>query len=418
MCKNHLNEKKFHLRDFFAAHWDKYVKNPNEPILSEQFTAVNMMMACRTPRLGVEEYACESCGIMHEVYHSCGHRFCNICGYMDTQRWCDNLLTKMIDTRHHHITVMLPSEFRQLAKDNPREIYNLLFQSAAGAMKSWLKARFGLVPGIMSVLHTFGDDKKYHVHLHMVMTDGGFSKNGYYIDLKTKRWFVKYDWLCNEKFKPIFLKALKSFNKNKHLYHEYVDKQDFNDFVDEVGEKTWRMNIQDSLNDVENIVKYTCRYTRRACMSDFKIKAIEGEYISYEYKDYKNAKGKSKPPVEIMKMHYRDFFPHLLQHVPKKRFRIVRYQGIYTRPSKIPAKLKGKQVKEEPVKDYREFIKAKTGKDPFYCEYCQQDLVLVNIYFDMRKRNYRFRRSKKIPDDYLDSLTVEEAIRDFEKELA
>jgi len=418
MNKNYLSEKKFRLRDFFTAHWDKYVENPKEPILKEQFTAVNKMLSCRTARLGVENYACEDCGITHKVYHSCHHRFCNICGYIDTQRWCDKLLTKMIDTRHHHITVMLPSEFRQLAKDNSREIYNLLFQSAAEALKLWFNSRFGLVPGIMSVLHTFGDDKKYHVHLHIVMTDGGFSKKGYYIDLKTKRWFVDYSWLCNKKFKPIFLKALKSLNKNRHLYHEYVDRKDFNDLVDQVGEKTWRMNIQDRLDNVEDIVKYTCRYTRRACMSDYKIKNIQGEYISFEYKDYRNAKGKEKPPIEIKKMHYRDFFPHYLQHVPKKRFRMVRYQGVYSRPGKIPAKLKGKQKEKEEPKNYREFIKEKTGNDPFYCDACKQDLVLVDIYFDTRKRNYRFNRSKKIPDDYITNLTVEEAIRNFENEVA
>jgi RNA polymerase subunit RPABC4/transcription elongation factor Spt4 len=260
MCINSLPEKKYRLADFFESHWDKYLMNPKEPILPEQFKAVNALRACRTEQLGVDVFACTGCGTTHKVYHSCGNRFCPTCGHHATQTWRGQILAKMIDRKHHHITVMLPSEFRVLAKNNSKEVYGALFTSAAEALKQWFWHRFKVTPGIMSVLHTFGDDKKYHVHLHMVVTNGGLTKNGKYVDLKkSKTWFVNYSWLCNEKFKPIMLKKLNQLNKKGELNHEYESKEEFNQFTGSVGQKKWRMNIKESLGNADDIVKYTCR---------------------------------------------------------------------------------------------------------------------------------------------------------------
>ena len=417
MCQIETTTKKYRLADFFESYWDDYLTNPKEPILPEQFRAVNSILACRTAILGADVYVCTGCGSTHTVYHSCNNRFCPTCGYMDTNKWCNQLLGKMINAKHHHITVMLPEEFRPLAKENRWEIYNLFISTAAEAIKQWFWHRHRVKPGIMTVLHTFGDDKKYHVHVHMIVTDGGMTKKGTYHDLKTKRWLVKYDWLCNKKFKPIFLQKLKTLNKKGQLQSGYQSKEEFNNFVDHVGQKTWRMNIKESLSNTEDIVRYTCRYTKRACMSEYKIKEIDGEYISFEYKDYKNGKGENTPPIKIKRMHYRDFFPQLLQHVPQKGFHMVRYQGAYARTDKIPEHVRQKpQEQHKSLSDnYRELQIQKTGEDPFFCKTCQREMIFVFTYFDTRKRDLRLKNKLNIPQHIM-SHERDYSIANFEKE--
>jgi len=92
----------------------------------------------------------------------------------------------MIDRSHHHVVIMLPGAFRDLAKMNRNLVYGILMKSAADAFKDWFMKKWGIEPGIMIVLHTFGDSKNYHVHVHMIITAGGINKEtGQYKEIDT-----------------------------------------------------------------------------------------------------------------------------------------------------------------------------------------------------------------------------------------
>jgi hypothetical protein len=100
--------------------------------------------------------------------------------------------------------------------------------------------------------------------------------------------------------------------------------------------------LEPPMNMPEQVIRYIGRYSKRACLSEYKITNIEGEYISFKYKDYKQKDDKGKYTEKIMRLHYDDFFPLLLQHVPLANFRLVRYYGIYATKSKILEKFKNK----------------------------------------------------------------------------
>lgn len=126
-------------------------------------------------------------------------------------------------------------------------------------------------------------------------------------------------------------------------------------------------------------VKNIGRYSKRACLSEYKITEIDGEYISFKYKDYKDRDEKKKPKEKILRLHYRKFFPRLLQHVPAKYFRIVRYYGLYSNHGKIPKEYfdNEPETNEQPEKDL------------LYCETCKTDKILAYTYFDKRTRKER-----------------------------
>jgi hypothetical protein len=400
MCKKHSAKKKYSLAGFFNSHWDAYVKDPKERILPEQYRAVNAMLACRTPKLGTDIYKCPDCEKEHYVYHSCRNRFCPTCGYLDTLNWCDSIITKMVNRPHHHVVVMLPSGFRDLARKNRKLVYSMLMYSAAEAFKEFFRCKWKVEPGIMSVLQTFGDDKKYHVHVHMILTAGGINKKtGQYKEIDTKKWFVNYSWFCNKKFRPIFLKYLRRDFKNGKLKHDFSSKEEFEQLLSGESDKKWRMHIEEPLNDVEHIVKYTGRYTKRACLSEYKISNIEGEYLSFECKDYKNSKDKKDPKIIEKTYHYRDFFPRLLQHVPEKHFRTVRYYGIYHQIDRnVPKKLRKSKEEVQAIKE-KELTELENYESPLMCPICKKRMQYVMTLFDTRKRNRREWGQYKIPDD-------------------
>ena len=402
MCKTKHKEKKYRLSEFFAAHWDDYVKAPKERILPEQFRAVNSIMACRTPKLGTDLYKCPGCDKEQLVYHSCRNRFCPTCGYLDTLEWSESIIRKMINKPHHHVVIMLPAGFRPLAKTNRKLMYNILMKSSSEAFLEWFKSKWGIKPGIMIVLQTHGDDKKYHVHVHMIITAGGIKKGSReYKEIDTKKWFVDYSWFCNNKFRPIFEKYLRRNYKNGKLQHNFSSKDEFETFLEKENKKNWRMHIEEPLNDVEHIVKYIGRYTKRACLSEYKITKIEGEYISFECKDYENSPDKKNPIMQELDFHYSDFFPRLLQHVPEKYFRTVRYYGLYHNMEKnVP---KGLRKPEEEVKKIKEKELKELGnyESPLLCPCCKKRMVYVSTLIDKRKRDRSRWKKNKIPGDMI-----------------
>jgi hypothetical protein len=161
-------------------------------------------------------------------------------------------------------------------------------------------------------------------------------------------------------------------------------------YIKDLNKQEWVVSIQEALKNAESIVRYVGRYTKRACMSEYKITDIEGEYISFYFNDYKNTPRGEKTKIGHLRLHFVEFLDRLLQHVPEKRFTAVRYYGIYIPQNwrKLPKEWKVDseyETQKQPHildegEDYREYREAeikRTGKDPLFCGDCQQKMILV-----------------------------------------
>jgi hypothetical protein len=146
--------------------------------------------------MGYTQYACTDCGEVHYIYRSCGHRFCPTCGVVNTNKWAKKTLANLLNIKHHHVVVTLPAWLRGIAKRNNTLIYNLLFKSSWAVIKEWFRYKYGIEPGMISVLHTSGSDLKYHPHLHIIVTGGGISpKNKNEIELLEGEYLFNHNWL-------------------------------------------------------------------------------------------------------------------------------------------------------------------------------------------------------------------------------
>jgi len=171
MCTSHTcekenawqGEKKYRLADFFDQWWDLYKQSPKEPITPEQYKAVNAMRVCRTAALGIDYYACRDCGEVTKVYHSCKNRFCPTCSWQDTLKWADKIKKQMMGLPHRHVVMTLPHQLNEMIKGNKGELLSVLMRIGADTLKDWMGHKYNIKPGIISVLHTFGEIKQYHV---------------------------------------------------------------------------------------------------------------------------------------------------------------------------------------------------------------------------------------------------------------
>lgn len=397
MCtRSEIPKKKHHLSEIYDLYWDEYIQSKERQLYLEpkHFEAVNKARACGSEKLGIAIFCCIGCGDTTYVTRSCKHRFCGKCSNADTNRWAIKTLTRLLNIKHHHIITTLPKPLRKLSKKNDNTLYDLLFRVSAEVIKSWFITKHGILPGIVSVLHTGGSDLKYHPHVHMVVTGGGYQvKDKKYISLKE-------DFLCRQKFigrqlKINYIMALTKLNKKGLLKvpQRIADPRSFKNWLFQINQKHWIVSIQKPLEDVQQIVGYVGRYTKRACLSEYKILSISPR-IEFKYNDYKNSKAGQKPKQSVKSLKPIEFLDQLLQHVPDKRYRMVRYFGLYNSRylSKIPQDQKinkdeleqAIEIEEMNLGDFELYRKAflKAGlEDPLFCKACQQDKVLYAIKY-------------------------------------
>lgn len=295
--------------------------------------------------------------------------------------------------KHHHVVMTLPKPIRHVARLNSSLLYHTLFEQSSKVIQDWFSYKHGILPGIVSVLHTSGSDLKYHPHVHMIVTGGGLEEEGLGMKELKGKYLTRQRYLADH-FRKRFVRKLIWLNKQDRLRlpkHLRTDKTRFENWIKGLSEKQWIVSIQKPLEDLNQIVGYVGRYTKRACLSEYKIESISEEVISFKYKDYKNTKRGEPAKESIRSMDYINFLDELMQHVPKKHFRMVRYYGCYASHYKnhIPER-KHKIEEEQEVElghswgEYEELRKKDISKgkpDPLSCPECNKPLEFEGLYF-------------------------------------
>ena len=388
-------EKKYRLATFFDLWWEEYCKHPKHFIQPEQYKAVQDIRSCRTAALGIDIYTCHQCGETTEVYHNCKNRFCPTCSWNDTVRWAEKVKGNMLNIPHRHVVFTIPHQLNFLIIRNKYILLNTLMQTSAEALKDWINYKYDLQPGIISVLHTFGEQKKNHFHSHMILSWGGVDKNRAVQQIKSK--YVNYDYL-KSKFRGIFEKRLIDLYDSGKLDNDFRDIIEFKRFLKRVNEKNWIIHFEDPMETPADVIRYIGRYSKRACLSEYKITRMEGEIIAFRYKDYKNKDINGKSIERELILNYRDFFPLLLQHVPLPGFRLVRYYGIYSNRGHLPKELFSGS--NDVTINWRDLQISETGQDPMICKNCNVMKTYSHSIAQSINGTYKYYRLGLNPDPH------------------
>lgn len=389
-------EKRFSLASFFNQHWDTYAQNPKHPITTVQYKAVNAIRKCRTKALGKNIYNCNDCGQTVEVFHSCKNRFCPNCSWADTVKWSKTVYNHLLNVPHRHVVMTLPHSLNYLIKRNNKFFFQTLMEVASNLMKDFIRNKYKVEAGVISVLHTFGERKNLHLHVHMIVSWGGIDKQKNKLKSIPISDHVDYPKL-KDLFRQKVIQAIDKAYQNELLQHDFSDNQQYNIFIDSLCKKPWILHLEPPMNMPEQVIRYIGRYSKRACLSEYKITNMEGEKISFKYKDYKQKNEEGKATEKIMTLHYNDFFPLLLQHVPLANFRLVRYYGIYATKTKILAIYKNKAAYKESADDIQNSDPTKVcgnclGKMSFLTSQSEKGSVL---WYIQNKNSKKLMKPKK-----------------------
>ena len=242
--------------------------------------------------------------------------------------WQLKLASKLYKVPYSHITFTLPEELRNVAKTNPRVIYNALFRSAWETVKELsIDCRnIGALPGMVEVLHTFGSDLKYHVHVHTLVTFGGLDDKYNWVSPKRKDKIAGYRALRNT-YRKIFLKKLeKLYDTGEITYH-----LGYEELTSGLEKKSWVVNHQPPVLDTETIENYLSKYICRTAVTPKRINYdSEKQMVQLLHKNYKDQKNGKPAPLEILNLFPLDAIRLILQHKLPVGFHKSRYYGIHS----------------------------------------------------------------------------------------
>ena len=366
---------KYELADIFRQYGEayrrKYYTTPR------QRKVMKDIIACRTAALGGYIEQCDNCGKLRICYCSCKNRDCPKCGAWEKARWLAELEVKLLPIPYFHVVFTTDHHINQLARVNPRQIYNLLFRTAAKTLKTYGRKYPGGEIGFTMVLHTWGQTMNEHIHVHCIVTGGALqqTKEGPRWKSCRKGFLFPVKKLSRD-FREEFCEGLKrlyrggtALTTGKDLVE--LQEVDLDKLVTQMRSKRWEVFIKPAPDEPRILCGYLGQYTQRSAISNYRIVGFADGKVSFTY--YDNRDGGAK---KVMTLDALEFMRRFLQHVLPSGFHRIRHYGLHhSSKRRVLAEIRGQlglkaELPAVKVLQLHEWIETVTGEDPRVCPFC------------------------------------------------
>jgi hypothetical protein len=317
----------YEVADIFRRHGARY--RERHRLLPHQHKLMRAIERCRTAALGGHVERCGHCRHQRISYNSCRNRHCPKCQNLARAQWLARRKAELLPIEYFHVVFTVPSQLHDLAWQNQKLVYNLLFQASAQALQSIARdpKHLGADIGFFSILHTWGQNLMFHPHIHSVVTGGGlsfdrknwsFTKPGFFLSVR----------VLSRRFRRLLLESLKdAFAKLRfHGPIAYLQNQRaFNRWLQSLAGIDWVVYSKPPFGGPEQVLEYLGRYTHRVAISNQRLLAFDGQQITFQYKDYRShGRHRSKQ----MTLDAEEFIRRFLLHSLLPGFQRIRHYGI------------------------------------------------------------------------------------------
>lgn len=356
------------LQEIFKDNYEiiQYTLHPRDVEMEN----ISKMIDCGDPSFGGAMYSCPHCGNLKFVPFRCKSRFCPSCGVKYSQERSTQMAFKLIRCTHRHCVFTIDDELRHFFLED-RSLLDCLFQAVRSVLLRMfhnLNKSKNFVPGFVCVLHSFGRPLEWNPHIHCLITEGGFSDDGFWRVVK----HFNYS-LLRKSFQTALLGLLESrigpsFKTTKALIY----RKDKNGFY---------VYAKPNLCDTDAVIKYISRYLGRPVIALKRIDSYDGSHVTFHYNRHEDNAfvKKTLPAIDFIKL--------LIQHIPEKHFKMTRYYGLYARhrekdKSLCKAVSKSKRHLLKSFTKWREDILLSFGYDPLKCTQCNHEMQFVELYYN------------------------------------
>ena len=314
--------------DILHAQGDTFVEQ--HPWLSVQQRSVLRAIArCRTAALGGHLDRCDACGHQAISYNSCRNRHCPKCQAQARERWLHARERELLDVPYVHVVFTLPHALLPLAYRNSARLYTWLFQTSAATLREVAAdpRHLGAEIGVLSILHTWGQTLVRHPHVHCVVPAGGLSPDHQrWIRPKYAGFFLPVKVLSRV-FRGKFVAALRRAYARNELdlagaTEHLRDPAQWHAFVDALFETDWVVYAKPAFGGASAVLRYLGRYTHRVAISNHRLRAFDGERVTFQWKDYAHDNQWRTMTLSAM-----EFLRRFVQHILPRGFVRIRQSG-------------------------------------------------------------------------------------------
>jgi len=301
------------LADVVRRFAPEYTSQYGPVMMPSQRKALADIAACCTSELGGRLYRCDDCRETFWSYHCCRNRSCPKCHGTQTQQWLQKREAELLPCDYFHAVATVPSELHGVFQREQKYMYGLLMKVSAEAVKELCakKRHLGALPGILSVLHTWNGELRFHPHVHMLITGGGITKDGEHFEPARGEFLVPVQVL-SRKIAAKFRDALK---KEKPSLFAKIPAA--------VWQREWVSFCKHYGHGNDAVLKYLSRYVFRTAISNARILGMDDTHVTFRYKD------RSTDSWQTIRLPGVEFLRRFLQHVLPRGFHKVRYYGLW-----------------------------------------------------------------------------------------
>ena len=224
----------------------------------------------------------------------------------------------------------VPHELNVLALENPCLFYDLLFTASAQTLLEIAidPQHLGAEIGLISILHTWGQNLLLHPHIHCAIPAGGLSPDH-------RQWVrPRYPFFLPVKvlsrvFRGKFVAGLRELHATGKLgFHgglvHLQAPQAFAAWLRPLFRSDWVVYSKRPFGGAEHALRYLGCYTHRVAISNHRLISLAEGRVTFRWRDsaHKNKKRLMSLPLE-------EFLRRFLLHVLPRGFVRIRHFGLF-----------------------------------------------------------------------------------------
>ena len=337
---------------------------------------LNALEHCRTSYFGGHVDKCNSCNHVRISYNSCRNRHCPKCQATNKERWIEAREKDLLPTTYFHVVFTMPHELNTYCLNYPKDLYTILFAASKETIETFANdpKHLGAQMGMISVLHTWGQNLSLHPHVHMIIPGGGITPAGYWKNAKSNGEFLFPVKAMSIVYKNKFMAKLKQFleAENKSLDVSLRRK---------LYNQNWVVYAKQPFGGPKQVIEYLGRYTHKIAISNHRIKNVSDGKVSFMYKDY--AHGSVQ---KLMTLDAEEFLRRFCLHILPPKFMKIRHYGILASRCKPMLReyqfSQGIIVQQLEKKSWKEITKEKLNFDVDACPCCKTGKMIRVMSFD------------------------------------
>jgi hypothetical protein len=306
----------------FREHYPRY-RQTHRLSWRERWAAYNIQ-TCRTAAQGAHVDECPQGHYKVIHYNSCRHRSCPLCGADEIEAWVHAQEQRALSCRYHQVVFTIPDQLHPLWMFNRPEFTHLMFRAAWRSLHSFFTDSrwLGGLPGAIAVFQSWGETLNVHPHLHFLVTAGGLSAGGRWVE--PTRDFLFPAAALRAKFQGKFLAYLKQAIQAGTLCAPAPQSaQQALNLFNQLGRRKWNVRIQPAYEHPRGLIKYLAFYLRRGPLSEQRIRHYQAGTVRIAYKR------PDQHRQQTLSLTAPEFIRRLLVHVPSKGLRVVRSYGLF-----------------------------------------------------------------------------------------